>query len=164
MRSSWRSDVPLYLVSSAPLHLSLPRRSRGDIHASAVQAMLAGDVLPEGGTYLIALHHLSITCSLLSNGDSTGRYIRTGRFEDGPVDTRMVSGARVEGQGHCFPRASTYDLTHFRDFGGVAGVSGGEGVVGGVGYRKGLSGWRGGVVEGVGGGRAVKAGACRVLF
>lgn len=53
MRSSWRSDVPLYLpsISIALLH-AIPRL---DLQARLVEAMLAGDDFPEGGTDLVTL-------------------------------------------------------------------------------------------------------------
>ena len=58
MRSSWRSDVPLYLQSISVLLIAIVYGS--NVHASAIKAMLAGDVLPEGSTYLVTLYRLSI--------------------------------------------------------------------------------------------------------
>lgn len=54
MRSSWRSEVPLYLtrVSDA----SLSNLFAKYVQAGAVEAMLAGEVLPEGGADLVTLH------------------------------------------------------------------------------------------------------------
>lgn len=54
MRSSWRSDVPLYL-SGISKHLSSTFLLY-NVHAGAVEAVLAGDGLPEGGTDLVTLH------------------------------------------------------------------------------------------------------------
>ena len=80
MRSSWRSDVPLYLRSISVLLIFA--MCGVYIHARAVKAMLAGDVLPERSTYLIALFKLSIHALTSLAVDD---HVRIGRFEGEPV-------------------------------------------------------------------------------
>lgn len=65
MRSSCKSDVPLYLLSIS-FALSSPLTDV-NIHASAVEAMLAGDVLPESRANLIALHACQFILPSLSS-------------------------------------------------------------------------------------------------
>jgi len=54
MRSNWRSDVPLYLLIISDSSISVLLLLY--IHAGTVEAVLAGDGLPEGGTDLVTLH------------------------------------------------------------------------------------------------------------
>lgn len=67
MRSSWRSDVPLYLkrVSEA----SVVHLLHQYVQAGAVEAMLAGDVLPEGSANLITLHRCQYCFSFLHDAE-----------------------------------------------------------------------------------------------
>lgn len=55
-----------------------------DLHAGAIEAMFTGDVLPECGTYLVAL----LRCQSLlfvRHTVKTREYVRIGRFGGGPV-------------------------------------------------------------------------------
>ena len=85
MRSSWRSDVPLYLpsISIALLH-AIPRL---DVQARVVEAMLAGDGFPEGGTDLVTLHSYQHVLVLPKSNDN----IRIAQPGVAPVQESLVS-------------------------------------------------------------------------
>ena len=119
--------MPLYLQSISVLLVSIICSVH--IHASAVKAMLAGDVLPECGTYLVALCKLSIHIVTSLAAD---HHIRIGRFEGEPVHMIDISilflqrkldhgrGAAPHAPGAILCRwKSTHDFPHAWNFGGV---------------------------------------------